>query len=262
MLPVNELPTMTLPNPHVAVRKAVISSNNLINGAVTMCPLRILGLADLHDRAEMLDFLMVEIDNDIDIIAFCGDLHSASGPAHARRVAEALAKLGPPVLIVPGNMDHRDFAPDVWRAAGLMMVHDTSFKLEDCGFIGFGGMVPHNPNKIGDPARYYHSDKEIYESLARSHRNIADSKWRIVITHQPPRGARDIIYSGESTGCAGLRRFVDDFQPDLLMCGHIHEDRGEAHIGKTKVINVGELRRSYAALVEIDEKIRVKWIEP
>jgi Icc-related predicted phosphoesterase len=224
-----------------------------------MCPLRILGLADLHDRAEMLDFLISKMDGNVDVIAFCGDLHNASGPAQARPVADALAKIGPPVLIVPGNMDHRDVVPDVWRDAGLIMIHDTFFKIEDCGFIGLGGMVPHNPNRIGDTSRYYHSDEQIYESLARAHRNIRDSKRRIVITHQPPRGARDIIYSGESTGSAGLRRFVEDFQPDLLMCGHIHEDQGEATIGRTEVINVGELRRGHAALVEICDEIGVRW---
>lgn len=64
------------------------------------------------------------------------------------------------------------------------------------------------------------------------------------------------------TGSQGLRRFVDDFQPDILICGHIHEDGGEALIGNTRVINVGELRRGYAALVEINDEIKVEWIEP
>jgi Icc-related predicted phosphoesterase len=223
---------------------------------MTIHPLKILGLADLHDQAEMLDLPTAGVD----IIAFCGDLHNASGAAQARIMAEALANLGPPVLIVPGNMDHRDIVPDVWSSAGLISVHNASFKSENLGFIGFGGMTPHNPRRLGDPSRYYHSDEEIYDSLSRTHGDIADSRHRIVMTHQPPRGARDAIYSGESTGSQGLRRFVDEFQPDLLMCGHIHEDRGEAYIGRTKVINVGELRRGYAALVEIGDGIRVKWI--
>jgi Icc-related predicted phosphoesterase len=63
---------------------------------------RILGLADLHDRIEMLDRLK-EID--ADLIVFCGDLHNASGMETARPAAFALAGLGPPVLIVPGCQD-------------------------------------------------------------------------------------------------------------------------------------------------------------
>jgi hypothetical protein len=61
-------------------------------------------------------------------------------------------------------------------------------------------------------------------------------------------------------GSLSLRRFIDDFRPDLLICGHIHEDKGVALLGKTTVVNVGEMRQGYAALIEMDEKIRVEWI--
>ena len=144
----------------------------------------------------------------------------------------------------------------------LMMIHCSTLLFGDYGFIGMGGMVPSKPKRLGDPARYYHSNEEIYETLAALHGKISGSKRKIVLTHQPPRGARDILYNGEISGSHGLRKFIEEFQPDLLMCGHIHEDRGEAMIGNTKVINVGELREGYAALVEIDDDIRVKWIEP
>lgn len=220
--------------------------------------IKILGIADLHDRAEMLDSL----ETNVDIIAFCGDLHNGSGQERAQPVAEALARLGPPVLIVPGNMDHRDVVPHIWEDAKLKMIHSSSFVLGDCGFIGMGGMVPNKPRRLGDPARYYHSNEEIYETLAALHGKISDSRHRIVLTHQPPRDARDRLYNGESSGSLGLRRFIEEFQPDLLICGHIHEDRGEANIGETKIINVGELRRGYAALVEIDEDIEIEWIVP
>ncbi|MGA9098355.1 MAG: metallophosphoesterase [Methanotrichaceae archaeon] len=220
--------------------------------------IKILGIADLHDRAEMLDSLKTNVD----LIAFCGDLHNASHPEQARPVAEALAKLGPPVLIVPGNMDHKDIVPQIWKDAKLKMIHCSSYRFGDYGFIGIGGMVPNNPRKLGDPARYYHSNEEIYESLAKLYREISDLRRKIVLTHQPPRGARDMIYNGEISGSLGLRRFIEEFQPDLLMCGHIHEDIGEAEIGRTKIINVGELREGYAALVEINEDIRIEWIEP
>ncbi|MFB3765006.1 MAG: metallophosphoesterase [Methanotrichaceae archaeon] len=220
--------------------------------------LKILGIADLHDRAEMLGSLKTNVD----LIACCGDLHNGSGPERALPVAEALARLSPTVLIVPGNMDHKDVVPQIWRDATLEMIHRSSFVFEDCGFIGMGGIVPSNPRRLGDPARYYHSNEEIHESLAALYEKIAGLKRKIVLTHQPPHGARDKLYNGEISGSLGLRRFIEEFQPDLLMCGHIHEDRGEAAIGKTKIINVGELRRGYAALVEIDEDIGVKWIEP
>lgn len=218
--------------------------------------IKILGIADLHDRLEMLELL----ETNVDLIAFCGDLHNGSSPERAKPVAKALANLGPPVLIVPGNMDHKDIVPQIWQGAGLKMIHSGSCRYGDYGFIGMGGMVPNNPKRRGDPARYYHSNEELYESLAKNYGAISDLRRKIVLTHQPPRGARDLLYNGEISGSLGLRRFIEEFQPDLLICGHIHEDRGEASIGRTKIINVGELRRGYAAFVEINEDIKIKWI--
>jgi Icc-related predicted phosphoesterase len=220
-------------------------------------PFRILGLADLHDRIEMLDR---QKDIEADLIVFCGDLHNAGSRETAQPAALALASLGPPVLIVPGNMDHRDVVPDLWNEAGLQMLHGSSFRLADLGFLGLGGMVAKDPRQLGDPARYYHRDEEVYETLARSYQDISDTRIKIVVVHQPPRRAQDTLYNGESSGSVSLRRFVEEYQPALILCGHIHEARGQCRIGSTRVVNVGELRRGFGALIEIGEEITVNWI--
>ncbi len=220
-------------------------------------PLRILGLADLHDRVEMLHRLK---DIDADLIVFCGDLHNAAGKMAARPAAFALAGLGPPVLIVPGNMDHRDVVPDLWQEAGLGMLHRSSYCYADLGFLGMGGMVAKDPLRRGDPARYYHHDIEVYETLAAAYLDIIDARIKIVVVHQPPWGAQDTLYNGESSGSVSLRRFVVEYQPDLLLCGHIHEARGKGFIGSTRIVNVGELRQGWAALIEIGDEITANWI--
>jgi len=220
-------------------------------------PLRILGLADLHDRIDMLDRLK---GIDADLIVFCGDLHNAASKNAARPAALALACLGPPVLIVPGNMDHRDVVPDLWDEAGLRMLHSSSFCLEDIGFLGMGGMVAKDPRRLEDPARYYHHDIEVYETLAAVYQNIINARIKIVVVHQPPRGAQDTLYNGESSGSVSLRRFVEEYQPDLLLCGHIHEARGKGFIGTTRIVNVGELRQGFAVIIEIGDEITVNWI--
>jgi uncharacterized protein len=53
-------------------------------------------------------------------------MHNAGSKETARPAAFALADLGPPVLIVPGNMDHRDVVPDLWEEADLQMLHRSS----------------------------------------------------------------------------------------------------------------------------------------
>ena len=222
-----------------------------------MKSLRILGLADLHDHIERLDGLK---DVDADLIVFCGDLHNGSHRKEAMPVASALARLGSPVLIVPGNMDHKDVVPDLWNETGFIMLHQTVFRHGDYGFLGLGGMVARDPRRLGDPARYYHREEEVYRILAAAYPKISGTKYKIIVVHQPPLGAQDRLYNGESSGSVCLRRFIEEYQPDLLLCGHIHEDRGECSIGSTRIVNVGELRQGFAALIDLGEEIRVQWI--
>jgi len=140
------------------------------------------------------------------------------------------------------------------------MIHRSSFCLGDVGFLGMGGMVAKDPRRLGDPARYYHHDIEVYEALAATYQDIIDARIKIVVVHQPPRGAQDTLYNGESSGSSSLRRFVEEYQPDLLLCGHIHEARGMGFIGTTRIVNVGELRQGFAVLIEIGDGITVNWI--
>jgi Icc-related predicted phosphoesterase len=89
-----------------------------------MKTIRILAIADLHDRYERLRSLREEgLMDDVDLIAVCGDLHDGRSKEAAEQSVEALselanaikagkagnatnvAKAGQPVLIVPGNTD-------------------------------------------------------------------------------------------------------------------------------------------------------------
>lgn len=216
-------------------------------------------MADLHGSAERLRPLE---GADVDVVVFCGDLHNLELPDRMRPVAEALAALGPPVLIVPGNMDPKETAPKVWKEAGLQMVHRGSWVRGGYGFVGFGGMVARDERRLSDLNRFYSSDEDVYRSLNRLWGRISGCGRRIVLTHQPPRGTRDLIYNGERGGSPGLRRFVEEAVPDLLLCGHIHEDRGEGWIGSTRIVNVGELRQGHAAVIDLEGEISVQWIEP
>lgn len=219
-------------------------------------PVRIIGVADLHGHVDQLSRLK---ELNADLIAFCGDLHNSGTLQEARPVAQSLANLGPPVFIIPGNMDPKGFVLDLWQELGLIVLHGKSCQLEDTGFIGLGGMAIHNPMRISDLTRFY-LPEEVYKSLANAYMEISDLPRKVVLSHQPPRGARDTVHSGVAVGSLSLRRFVDDFRPKLLICGHIHEDKGRTELGKTTVVNVGEMRRGHAALIEMDEKVKVEWI--
>jgi len=222
--------------------------------------LKILAIADLHDRWEKLESVKDLVKGlEPDLIAVCGDLHDGGSLDQTRFSAQALANLELPVLIVPGNTDPREFAEEIWREMGFSILHRTSCAIEGFGFIGVGGIVPRDQSRIGDPRRYYFSDEEVYQSLANSHEKISGLERKIVLTHQPPRGVLDTLYNGQDSGSRGLKKFIEDFGPDLLICGHIHEARGEASLGKTLMVNAGELRQGNCAVIELGPKREVFW---
>jgi Icc-related predicted phosphoesterase len=218
--------------------------------------LKILAIADLHGRVDRL--LSLE-PGDADLIVVCGDLHNGGCEEEARPVVEALSALGLSVLIVPGNMDPRIFSTRLWEEAGFVSLHRRSYVFQDCGFIGMGGIVARGGRDPDNPARQYHREEDVYVNLSGAYEEISNASRKIVVTHQPPNGFLDTLYNKEPSGSVGLRKFLEERQPDLLLCGHIHEARGVARLGRTLGVNVGELRCGYSALVELNDDIRVHW---
>jgi Icc-related predicted phosphoesterase len=220
--------------------------------------LKILALADLHGEVDRLRRLE---PGDADLIVVCGDLHDGGDEEETRPVVEALSDFastfGLPVLIVPGNMDPRLFALRLWEEAGFISLHRWAYCHGDFGFIGMGGIVAREGRNPDNPARQYHRDEDVYEYLSGAYEDISGARRKIVVTHQPPFGFLDTLYNGEPSGSVSLRRFLEERQPDLLLCGHIHEARGRAWLGRTLGVNVGELRCGYSAFIELSDDIRV-----
>ena len=167
-------------------------------------------------------------------------------------VIEALGALGPSILIVPGNMDPMGFAVRLWENAGFSVLHKRSLYVMGTGFAGLGCVATSDPRRWRDEGRCYHSDEEVYISIKEAFEKISPFGRRVLVTHQPPRGILDRAFDGEATGSLGLRKFIEEFQPDLLFCAHIHEARGEARLGRTLAVDPGEMRKGLFALVDLD----------
>ncbi|KAG0642496.1 Metallo-dependent phosphatase-like protein [Tuber brumale] len=53
----------------------------------------------------------------------------------------------------------------------------------------------------------------------------------ILITHGPPQGLHDSVYSGrQNVGCPHLRRAIERIRPRLHVFGHIHEGHGVTRV--------------------------------
>jgi Icc-related predicted phosphoesterase len=74
--------------------------------------------------------------------------------------------------------------------------------------------------------------------------------------HAPPMGtACDRLASGEHVGSTVIRTLIEREQPDLVLCGHIHESRGTDTIGAAQIINPGPASAGHYALVEANDQV-------
>lgn len=82
----------------------------------------------------------------------------------------------------------------------------------------------------------------------------------IFLTHNCPYKILDKLQrgpsKGEHYGSYLEKEMIKKFKPEIVVCGHIHESRGKARFGKTKIINPGAIIEEKFAILDIDEKTR------
>jgi hypothetical protein len=55
-----------------------------------------------------------------------------------------------------------------------------------------------------------------------------------------------------------VRSFIEERQPDVVVCGHIHEARGMDRLGKSVLVNCGPAGKGYYVSLVIDRGITVE----
>ena len=71
-------------------------------------------------------------------------------------------------------------------------------------------------------------------TLARTYRHV------VLSVHTPPHDTLcDIVGDGIHVGSSAVRDFILDAQPDVCLCGHIHESRAVDRLGRTVLVNPG-----------------------
>lgn len=87
----------------------------------------------------------------------------------------------------------------------------------------------------------------------------------IFLTHNVPYNTRlDKITSkdapkaarGKHYGSFLERQMINRFKPDLVICGHMHENFGKQKLGKTLVVNVGSTFHGDYVLIDFNEKTK------
>lgn len=213
--------------------------------------MNLLSLACIHGDVEVLFKFIDKISFlNADVIILPGDFTDYNLPKGVTRVdiatiiLEELKTFKKPILAVPGTWDKELIG--FLNKEGIS-VHGRGKIINSVGFYGFGGAkTPFN-------TPYEPSEGEIMNGLETAYSEIKNCEIKVQITHAPPARTKvDSIPSGAHVGSESVRKFIEDKQPQVAICSHIHEGRGTDEIGKTKIINSGRFPEGYCGLVNIE----------
>jgi hypothetical protein len=208
--------------------------------------MRIAYVVDVHDRFDAVPEALARI-GDVDLLLVGGDLTTGGTPDDAARAIELWQPLAPRLLAVAGNMDSA--AIDERLVELGVSIGGRGVTIND---VGFAGVSASPPTRLHTP--YELEDEEIGRRAEAALDEIREARVRIFCPHAPPyETACDRLRSGEHVGSVVLRRLVEREQPDVVLCGHIHEARGTDRVGAAQVVNPGPVAAGHYALVEIDE---------
>jgi len=209
--------------------------------------MKLLALSDFHGDYSHVKSILDKAGN-IDAVLIAGDITNF-GPDE--KALELLGMFKTPVLAVPGNCDNPSLLKILDENENTINLHNSSHTTGGLTFIGLGGS---NPTPFNTPFEL--SEKKIGEYVGTL---LGRSKGRmILLSHAPPKNTTDKLPHG-NVGSVALERYVRRF--DLIVCGHIHEARGVVCVNGTQIVNPGMASKGQGAVITINEKIEIDFID-
>ncbi len=211
--------------------------------------MRILQISDLHGNfaaAERASGKAGEIG--VDLILVVGDITHFGDAGIAGKILGKISESGVPILFVSGNCDSPSLLR--WQPKGIDAenIHGRIVEMDGVRFFGVGGSV----GRFGTPTEL--TEEEIERILKLFSGSGEDL---VLVTHTPPHGLEVDFTGSKHIGSKAIRRFVEDVQPFLVSCGHVHEGRAVSRLGRSVIVNAGPARNGYCAVIDIGDEVRV-----
>ena len=205
----------------------------------------------MHGHADAVADVVAALGG-LDLLIVGGDITTAGTPDDAEQAIRSWLPLAPRLLALAGNMDSPEIDD---RLAELGVALDgRGVNFGDIGVFGVSA-APISP--LATP--YELADDELERRIAQGYAALDGCRVTVFCPHAPPAGtACDRLASGEHVGSAVVRAFVEREQPDLVLCGHIHEARGTDVVGTSRIVNPGPVRAGHYAVAEIDGEVNVR----
>ena len=208
--------------------------------------MKIIAVSDIHGKyMKIIDYLK---KNSVDLIILTGDITDFGPSELAEEIINEICSFNIPVLAIPGNCDPINLYGNIDNSKAIN-IHGRGVTIKNIGICGFGGS---NPTPFNTPLEF--EEIEIYEQTHSAMEGIKDNKITLLVTHAPPINTKtDLLPSGKHVGSESIRRVIEEFQPTMNVCGHIHESMAMDEIGKTKIVNPGMLNAGHICMINIDD---------
>jgi uncharacterized protein len=209
--------------------------------------MKILAMGDIHGQCQKIFNYLQK--NQVDLIILTGDITHFGPNKLGEDILNEICASNIPTLAIPGNCDKTCIFGEI-ENSNAINIHNRTLIIKNIGICGFGGS---NITPFDTPLEF--AEVQIYHELKKLMKQIEDQQIRILVTHAPPHDTNaDILPSGEHVGSESVRKIIEEFQPSLNICGHIHEAKTIDKIGNTIIVNPGESSKGFVSIIEINEE--------
>jgi uncharacterized protein len=191
--------------------------------------MRFLLFSDIHTDNDACKDL-VKKARDADLVIGAGDYALfRSGLAETLKI---LSEITVPIILVHGNHEsHQELITECKQYDNIHVLHGETIEINNIVFVGIGAGIPRTP--FGDWSVDL-SEQEAIEFLPESKDKF------ILISHSPPYSCLDQLMDGQNMGSKSVLNYVKKFEPEFVVCGHIHEQWNKRElIENIPVINAG-----------------------
>jgi uncharacterized protein len=191
--------------------------------------MNILAFSDLHRNRAVAQQIVTEAGN-ADLIVGAGDF-ATNGKGLGETVS-LLGEIRSPMVLVAGNHDDlSELRSMLDNHPSIHVLHGDAVTIKGLTILGLGFEIGEVPGAL--PSSIL--SEQAAQSILRSSKR-AD----LLVTHAPPYGAADIQRDNTHQGSRAIRAWIEEVQPSLCLCGHIHHAWGTTgSIGDTRVHNLG-----------------------
>ncbi len=188
--------------------------------------MKILVFTDHHGSPSDMEAVKVKA-KEADIIICLGDFTIFEN--EIEYIMNQINELPKKVLLLHGNHEDESIVRGLSEHfKNIEYIHKGCFEIENYVFIGYGG----DGFSIRD---------RVFEGMTKQFKKTMEGKISLLLLHGPPHGLTiDIVAPYGHVGNKSFRDFIKQTQPNMVLCGHLHEHfHKRDKIGNTPIINPG-----------------------